>query len=110
MGYVINGEELETCDDGFLIDANFSDEAVTVIAEAENIKLTDEHWLVVNYMRDQYKEHGQTPNFRNMCKDFDESNPGTDWKKHLYVLFPMQPNRQSAKVAGLPKPFGKGGY
>jgi sulfur relay (sulfurtransferase) DsrC/TusE family protein len=45
-----------------------------------------------------------------MCKDFDADHPGTDWKKRLYELFPMQPNRQSAKVAGLPRPFGKGGY
>jgi len=110
MGYVVNGTELETDDDGFLLEPDYSEDVVNVIAEAEGLKLTDEHWTVVNYMRDKYKEEGQTPNFRNMCKDFDADHPGTDWKKHLYVLFPMQPNRQAAKVAGLPKPFGKGGY
>ncbi len=110
MGYVLNGEELEVDDDGFLLEANFSDEIVSVIAEAENIKLTDEHWLVVNFMRDQYRNEGQTPNFRNMLAEMDELHPGTDWKKKLYELFPLQPNRQSAKVAGMPKPFGKGGY
>jgi len=110
VGYVLNGEELEVDDDGFLLEANFSDEIVSVIAEAENIKLTDEHWLVVNFMRDQYRNEGQTPNFRNMLAEMDELHPGTDWKKKLYELFPLQPNRQSAKVAGMPKPFGKGGY
>lgn len=110
MGYVVNGEELEVDEEGFLVDANYSDDVPPVIAEAEGLKLTDDHWLVINYMREKYKEDGQTPNFRNMCKDFDEEHPGTDWKKRLYELFPMQPNRQSAKVAGLPKPFGKGGY
>lgn len=110
MGYVVNGTELEVDEDGFLLEPDYSDEVVEVIAEAEGLKLTDEHWTVVNYMRTKYKEDGQTPNFRNMCKDFDADHPGTDWKKHLYTLFPMQPNRQSAKVAGLPKPFGKGGY
>jgi len=110
MGYVVDGVELETDDDGFLVEPNFSDEVVKVIAEAEGLKLTDDHLLVVEYMRTKYKEEGQTPNFRNMVKDFDEEHPGKDWKKFLYVLFPMQPNRQSAKVAGLPKPFGKGGY
>jgi tRNA 2-thiouridine synthesizing protein E len=110
MAYVVNGEELEVDDEGFLVEANFSDDVPPVIAEAEGIQLTDEHWAVINYMREKYKEDGHTPNFRNMCKDFEETHPGTDWKKHLYELFPMQPNRQSAKVAGLPKPFGKGGY
>jgi TusE/DsrC/DsvC family sulfur relay protein len=110
MGIMFNGEELETDDEGFLKEANFSDEIVPVMAEADGIKLTDDHWLVVNYMREKFKEEGHTPNFRGMCKDFDEEHPGKDWKKYLYELFPMQPNRQSARVAGLPRPFGKGGY
>jgi TusE/DsrC/DsvC family sulfur relay protein len=110
MGYVVDGVELETGEDNFLVEPNFSDEVVKVIAEAEGIELTDDHWLVVNYMRDKYREDGHTPNFRNMCKDFEDNHPGKDWKKYLYELFPMQPNRQAARVAGLPKPFGKGGY
>ena len=42
-----------------------------------------------------------------MLKEEDDS---VDWKKVLYELFPNQPNRQAAKVAGMPKPYGKGGY
>ena len=110
MGYMLNGEELETGEDEFLLEANFSDEIVPVIAAAEGIALTDEHWTVVNYLRDTYKEDGHTPNFRNMLAGLDEVHPGTDWKKKLYELFPNQPSRQGARVAGLPKPFGKGGY
>lgn len=110
MGYVVNGEELETDDDGFLVEANYTDDAVKVIAEAEKITLTDEHWQVVRFMRERYQEDGQTPNFRNMVAMLDEEDDSVDWKKKLYELFPLQPNRQSAKVAGMPKPFGKGGY
>ena len=110
MGYIVNGEELEVDEEGFLTEANFSDDVVPVIAEAEKINLTDLHWQVVKFMRERYQEDGHTPNFRNMVAGMDEEHPGTDWKKKLYELFPKQPNRQSAKVAGLPKPFGKGGY
>ncbi len=110
MGYVLNGEELEVDDDGFLLEANFSDEIVPVIAEAENINLTDAHWQVINFMRRKYQEDGHTPNFRNMVADLNDEDDSVDWKKVLYELFPLQPNRQSAKVAGLTKPFGKGGY
>lgn len=110
MGYVLNGEELEVDDDGFLLEANFSDEIVPVIAEAENITLTDAHWQVINFMRRKYQEDGQTPNFRNMVAELTDEDDSVDWKKTLYDLFPLQPNRQSAKVAGLTKPFGKGGY
>jgi tRNA 2-thiouridine synthesizing protein E len=110
MGYVVNGEELETDDDGFLLEANFSDDVVPVIAEAEKINLTDEHWQVIRFMRERYQEDGHTPNFRNMVAMLEEEDDSVDWKKKLYELFPLQPNRQSAKVAGLTKPFGKGGY
>ncbi len=110
MGYVLNGQELEVDDDGFLLEADFSDEIVPVIAEAENITLTDEHWQVINFMRRKFQEDGQTPNFRNMVAELTDEDDSVDWKKRLYDLFPLQPNRQSAKVAGLTKPFGKGGY
>jgi TusE/DsrC/DsvC family sulfur relay protein len=110
MGYIVNGVELETDEDGFLVEANFSDDVVSVIAAAEKISMTDEHWQVVRFMRERYQEDGHTPNFRNMVAMLDEQDDSVDWKKKLYELFPLQPNRQSAKVAGMPKPFGKGGY
>jgi TusE/DsrC/DsvC family sulfur relay protein len=109
MSYVVNGTELETDKDGFLVEPDYSEEAVAVIAAAEGIKLTDAHWEVINYMRDKYREDGATPNFRHMLKEFAEINPAAD-KKYLYDLFPMGPAKQSAKVAGLPQPLGKGGY
>jgi TusE/DsrC/DsvC family sulfur relay protein len=109
MAYVLDGVELEVDDDGYLLEPNYTDEIVKVIAEAEGITLSDDHWKVVHYMRDQYREHGHTPNFRNMLKDMEEVLPGAD-SKALYDLFPTGPAKQGAKVAGLPKPFGKGGY
>ena len=101
--------ELETDDQGYLLEPDFSDEVVRVIAAAEDIELTDAHWKVVAYLRDEYREHGHTPNFRNMLKGLAEVLPGCD-SKALYDLFPTGPAKQGAKVAGLPQPLGKGGY
>ena len=109
MGYNINGVELETDAEGYLLEPDYSEEAVQVIAAADGITLTDAHWEVVNYMRDQYREHGHTPNFRNMLKGFSEIHPGVE-SKYLYDLFPLGPAKQACKVAGLPQPLGKGGY
>jgi tRNA 2-thiouridine synthesizing protein E len=109
MGYNINGVELDTDAEGYLLEPELSEEAVQVIAAADGITLTDAHWEVINYMRDQYREHGHTPNFRNMLKGFSEIHPGVD-SKYLYDLFPLGPAKQAAKVAGLPQPLGKGGY
>jgi tRNA 2-thiouridine synthesizing protein E len=109
MAYVVNGTELETDEQGYLVEPDYSDDAVRVIAAAEGIELNDDHWKVVNYLRDQYRELGHTPNFRNMLKGMAEIIPGCD-SKALYDLFPLGPAKQGAKVAGLPQPLGKGGY
>ncbi len=112
MGYVIGGVERETDEEGYLLEPDFSDEAVEVIAAAEGIALTEAHWEVIRFMRDKYREDGHTPNFRLMLKEFAERvRPGAD-SKYLYDLFPGSggPAKQAAKVAGLPRPYGKGGY
>ena len=109
MSYTVNGTELETDAEGYLLEASFDDEAVRTIAAAEGIALTDAHWKVVAYLRDEFREHGHTPNFRNMLKGLADVLPGCD-SKALYDLFPVGPAKQGAKVAGLPQPLGKGGY
>lgn len=110
MGYVIAGVDKEVDDDGFLLEPDFSDEAVDVIAAAEGIELTDDHRKIIDYMRDKYREDGHSPNFRHMLKEVGDSVlPGVD-SKGLYDLFPTGPAKQAAKIAGLPKPYGKAGY
>jgi len=110
MSYVINGEEKEVDDYGFLLEPDYSEEAVKVIAAAEGVELTDNHWTIINYFRDKYREEGHTPNFRNFMKDMAEILPDVD-SKAMYDLFPHDgPAKQAVKIAGLPKPYGKGGY
>ena len=109
MSYIVAGKELETDAEGYLLEPDYSEETVRVIAAAEGIELTDVHWQIINYMRDQYREHGHTPNFRNMLKDIQEFWPEAD-SKALYDLFPVGPAKQAAKIAGLTQPYGKGGY
>ena len=109
MPYTVNGQELETDEQGYLLEPDFGDEVVAVIAAAEGLTLVDDHWVVINYLRDEFREHGHTPNFRNMLKGLGEILPGCD-SKRLYDLFPIGPAKQGAKVAGLPQPLGKGGY
>ncbi len=112
MGYVINGVEKETDDDGYLLEADLSDEAVTAIAAAQGLELTDDHLAVVNYLRERYKEDGHTPNLRNLMKGLEEESVLADVSSaRLFELFPDGgAAKQGVKVAGLTKPFGKGGY
>ena len=110
MGYVIDGVEKETDAEGYLLEPDYSEDAVRVIAEAEGISLNEDHWKVIAFMRDKYREEGHTPNFRNMLKAVAEDViPGCD-SKTLYDLFPTGPAKQACKIGGLPQPLGKGGY
>ena len=109
MGYVVQGVELETDAEGYLLEANLGDGVAEAIAAADGIVLTPAHWEVIKFLRDEYQEHGHTPNFRNMLKGFQAIRPEAD-SKYLYDLFPIGPAKQGAKIAGLPQPYGKGGY
>jgi TusE/DsrC/DsvC family sulfur relay protein len=60
MGYMVDGIELATDNDGYLLEPDYRDEVATAIAAAEGIALTDAHWELIGYMRDQYREHGHT--------------------------------------------------
>jgi tRNA 2-thiouridine synthesizing protein E len=109
MGYEVKGIVLETDADGYLLEANTSDGVAEAIAAAEGIALTPAHREVIAFLRDEYQASGHTPNFRNMLKGFQAIRPEAD-SKFLYDLFPLGPAKQGAKVAGLPQPYGKGGY
>lgn len=109
MPYEINGRTLDTDDEGYLLEPDYDEAVPRAIAQAEGLELTDDHWQVIRYLHEQYREHGHTPNFRAMVKDLAQVLPQHD-SKTLYDLFPGGPAKQGVRVAGLPRPFGKGGY
>ena len=88
--------------DGHLANKNDWNEKVAGdLAIEEGLeKLTDRHWVVINFMRKEFGEKGDAPSIRKLTKE-----SGVDTKE-LYALFPKGPAKKSAKIAGLPKPKG----
>ncbi len=112
MSYTINGVEKDVNEYGYLLEPDFSDEAVQVIAAAEGLTLTEQHHTVINFLREKYKEDGHTPNLRNLIKGLQEDGgmPEAD-SALLFELFPDGgAAKQGCKVGGLPMPLGKAGY
>lgn len=112
MPYVINGVEKETDNLGYLLEPDYSDEAVQVIAAECGLALTEQHQKVISYLREQYREEGHTPNLRNLIKGLQDDGdmPEAD-SALLFDLFPDGgAAKQGCKIAGLPQPKGKGGY
>ncbi len=87
--------------DGYLEDANaWTPELGKAIAEREGITLTDRHWTIINYARNEWKTKGEAPTLRNITKNTDVDT------RELYTLFPSGPGKMAAKIAGLHKPTG----
>lgn len=87
--------------DGFLDNpSDWTPELGQAIAEREGITLTDRHWVVINYARNEFKTKGEAPTLRNITKNTDVDT------KELYSLFPGGPGKKAAMVAGLHKPTG----
>ncbi len=96
------GKQIEIDEDGFIQDPSAWDEAVANdIAKTEGVEaMSEDHWKLVNYLRNYYQEYGIAPMIRKLCKE-------TGFKlKDVYDLFPSGPAKGACKVVGLPKPTG----
>jgi tRNA 2-thiouridine synthesizing protein E len=94
--------KIEVDEDGFMQEPDlWNEEVALALASTEGVAdLTDEHWKVVNYLRDYYAEFQIAPMIRKLCKE-----TGFPLKK-IYELFPSGPAKGACKVAGLAKPTG----
>ena len=109
MGYA----DVEKTANGYLVNMEDWSEAMAAeIAAAEDIaELTDKHWDLINFLRDEYINNGgNQPNDRNIVKAMGAAWGAKPSTKDLYALFPLQPSKQAAKIGGLPESKRKGGY
>jgi TusE/DsrC/DsvC family sulfur relay protein len=98
----IADREIHVDDDGFLTEFDEWDKDLAAVL-ASNIglgELNDEHWKVIDFLRTDAKEQGETPTLRRV------STIGGIPTKSLFQLFPKKPARKMSYVAGLQKPKG----
>ena len=108
MSYDVNGQTVEHDEEGYITNlGDWSKELADVIAESEQIDMTEEHWAVVNFLREYYDEYQIAPAVRVLIKAIKKSmGPDVGNNKYMYELFPYGPAKQACKIAGLPKPTG----
>jgi len=108
MSYEVDGKTVETDEEGYITNlGDWTPELAAVIAKAEEIEMGDEHWAVVNFLRDYYEEYQIAPAVRVLIKAIKKSmGPEVGNNKYMYELFPYGPAKQACKIAGLPKPTG----
>ncbi|MCP4316745.1 MAG: TusE/DsrC/DsvC family sulfur relay protein [Hyphomicrobiales bacterium] len=108
MAYQVNGATIEHDEEGYILTlSDWSKELADVIAETEEIDMNEEHWEVVNFLREYYEEYQIAPAVRVLIKSIKKSlGPEKGNNKYMYELFPYGPAKQACKIAGLPKPTG----
>ena len=103
-----NGKTYETDEEGYLANLNdWNKDLGEAMATEDGIKLQEDHWEIINFLREYYEEYQIAPAVRVLTKAVgkklgkDKGN-----SKYLYQLFPYGPGKQACKFAGLPKPTG----
>ncbi|ENR5392529.1 TPA: TusE/DsrC/DsvC family sulfur relay protein [Providencia rettgeri] len=103
---VFNNQEIETDAQGYLLDSQqWSEELIPLLAQQEDIEITNEHLEIIHFVRNFYLEFNTSPAIRMLVKavsqQFGEEKGNS---RYLYRLFPKGPAKQATKLAGLPKP------
>ncbi len=97
----IDNREIHVDPEGFMTEYDeWSEPLGEALAAQIGITLTDEHWKAVRFLREDFKEQGETATVRRI------STVGGIPTKQLFTLFPKQPAKKLAYIAGLPKPHG----
>ena len=94
--------KIQVDEDGFMENPEeWNTDVALALASTEDVTdLSDEHWKLINYLRDYFQQYGIAPMIRKLCKE-----TGFPLKK-VYELFPSGPAKGACKVAGLAKPTG----
>lgn len=108
MSIEVNGKSIEVDEEGYLTNlSDWEQDVATFMAKEDGADLTDEHWEIINFLREYYDEYQIAPAVRVLTKSIgkrlgkDKGN-----SKYLYELFPYGPAKQACRYAGLPKPTG----
>ena len=113
MSYEVNGATVEADKNGYLVNReDWNEDVARAIAAAEGIgELTERHWDVINYLREEFFDNRENqPNTRTIVKAMSAAWGEKIKQNALYELFPLDPSKQGARIAGLPESRRKGGY
>ena len=108
--YKINAQDSETSSQYVNIrqaelgDQNWNRARSDTLAANEGFELTDQHWHVISYLREQYLEHGLPRFARTAARALNKQFAAQRGSKYLHNLFPGGPVTQGSRLANLRTP------
>ena len=95
------GRQVHVNEEGFLTEFDEWDkELAKVLASNIGIEMTDNHWKLIEWLREDFKAQGETATTRRL------QTAGGFAVKDQFTLFPKKPGKKMSYIAGLPKPHG----
>ena len=73
-------------------------------AQSEGVFLFDEHWAIINFLRERYLEHGDPENAREILRDLEAYFTDGHGRGILYQLFPRRSGDPGLPHRGLAAP------
>ncbi|WP_421862993.1 TusE/DsrC/DsvC family sulfur relay protein [Motiliproteus sp.] len=84
---------------------DWSPQVAEQMAHNEGLTLSDEHWEIIELLREFYHEYELSPAMRILVKQVKiKLGAEKGNSMHLMKLFPGSPAKVASKIAGLPKP------
>lgn len=96
------GKSVKVNEEGFMTDPHEWDKEIAVILSSEEgiSELTEAHWQIIDFCRQNAETTGKAPTLRQITSGTGIST------KDLFSLFPKGPAKKVARISGLGKPEG----
>jgi len=93
-------------EEGYLIEPrDWNEEVAKQLALREDIRLTEDHWDAIRFMREYYADHQIAPDVRHVTKHLAK-RLGPESRNAVFELFPYGYVKQACKIAGMKRPRG----
>ena len=91
MPIEVNGKSFETDEEGYLANlGEWEKDLATAMAKEDGIDLGDDHWEIINFLREYYEEYQIAPAVRVLTKAVGKKlGKEKGNSKYLYELFPV---------------------
>jgi tRNA 2-thiouridine synthesizing protein E len=106
MALIYKGKTIATDKEGYLKDLDdWSEDIATLIADSDALVMNNAHWEIIHELRDFYSQYQLSPTMRALVKHVS-NRLGKEKGSSIYLLklFPGNPAKMAARIAGLPRP------
>ena len=93
MPIVVNGQTIETDEEGYLANrTEWNEDIAKEMARVDNCELSQNHWEVINFLREYYEEYQIAPAVRVLTKAIGKNSVGQGQQVPVRTV-PLRPRR-----------------